>query len=555
MKKTGAVGIISCVLFLFLASACGKQMKRRAEKSWNPEGLWESASSAGDSAAQHPADHLSVAEEGIIGESCSEDGTVLGSFGIEYSYSYHIPKINANTPGAKAINQKIEALYGTDVKACMEAVRKKESPVFDTITYESFRFGEVLSLLICYHSNYYDGEQQYDSYHYDVKRGLELDHDDMLAVKGMTREAYRNAIRRAAVQYYDDQNYPAWAELLRYDPGAYQERRSWTISEKNVPDVSPLYLDHTGTLHAVAAIGSNVGPDFLYVPLSLEAGEDSRNVKMDHPLDFLTVTGSGRALSLCLQQTEYGESLFQKSSYLLYPPYGDVFPVHGLWNDYVSTFSAVVGEENMPIVFLLGRDGRVSYIDVLTGIKGGYCCADGPLFDVDRVTSFAADVNERGIPVAYAVREDGERVELNGRVAFDRQRMGNAFCGTWSCRYDHGTDESVDSSGTGSYTLTIQDGGRIQMSRWEDGQRAPEEFEGQLIRLGMMEQGLVYYYHAWQNPDDGFVIEGAIALETESDYREGASGSILRVTELGGMPFSGTATGETTCFEKIPDGS
>ena len=148
---------------------------------------------------------------------------------MEYTYSYHVPQIEDDTPHATSINEEIARIYGDIMENGLKNVKSKEVPDCHIVTYESYRSGDVLGVVIkrVYYYGYYE---EFGVYNYDTAKGVRLSNTDILARKGVTQEQYLYAVRRAAAKCYDDQYFPVW-EDYGFDslPGTYQERRSWTF--------------------------------------------------------------------------------------------------------------------------------------------------------------------------------------------------------------------------------------------------------------------------------------------------------------------------------------
>ena len=81
-----------------------------------------------DSDHGKPTMPLQEGKDVVVGEMCSEEGSVSVPDGPEFQYSYHVPQIEDDTPGAAAINEEISHLYGTMVESSMEYINNEESP-------------------------------------------------------------------------------------------------------------------------------------------------------------------------------------------------------------------------------------------------------------------------------------------------------------------------------------------------------------------------------------------------------------------------------------------
>lgn len=531
MKKGYAV--IALGALLALTSACG-QKNAPMEQARSEQTPVES-----DSSQQS---EVPVQRDVTVNELYSEEGSATDSEGTEYSYSYHIPQIEDDTTDAAAINEEIAALYGEIAKSSLESVANKEIPGCNIVTYESYRSEDVLSVVIkcAFYFGYYE---EFGVYNYDTANGVRLTNTDILERKGVTQEQYLYAVRCAAAKCYDDQYFSIW-EDYGFDSfsGAYQERRSWTLSEKNMTPELPLYLDSDGVMHTIAAIGSQAGTDWIYQTLTPDLKEDTADVETDESFDFLTVTRKGRELTLRFNEMQCGIDTFDACGYWNDVPYGSKLQVNGLYGDYVGIFCGSIGEPGAPYVFLLTKEGRVEYIDVLACLRGGYFCASGPLLGVDDVKNFTSDSDENGFPSVYAMNGNGERMELNQFIEADQHTMSDSLIGDWGC------SRTVSMEDGGSYeefvSLTLTDCDNVSLISDQTDLDQGMECRGYLTYLGMTEKGAVYAYHLWWIASNGPGIEGAIALNAEYDYSGDVPTRTLLITELGGTPLFGEQTGE-----------
>lgn len=479
-----------------------------------------------------------------IKELISEDGKSVDSNGIEYDYSYHVPQIEEDTKGAAQINEEIAAVYGELAKTSFENVQMKEIPERNIVTYESYRSGDILSFVIkCTH--YYEYLEEYDTYSYDVEKGMRLANEDLLKKMDVTEEEYLETARRAAVKCYDDEYHASWEES-GFDilSGDYQERRSWTISEKNITSYLPIYIDQKGALHTITPIGCHTGADWVYKDLMLDLMDPSGDVETEDSLDFLTVTRKGRDVTLRFNKTPACDEMFYEDSYMGSEevPYGKEFPVMGLYGDYTQMFCGIAGECDMPYVFLITKEGRVDYIDVMSGLNYGYFCASGSLLGVEDVKSLYAETDENKIRQVYAVTGKGENIALYDLIVADKMCTGSSRIGQWGTTFtmDDGQEEFV------SLTLNEGNGDNINLEFHRSEQDEIIKSDGYMSYLGMTEKGSVFTYGLWKENGDKHYVEGVIILNIVNDYTNDTCPTTLEVTELRGTPLLAAESGETT---------
>lgn len=532
MKKRYAMLFLSFALMLSLLCTCGQQTEAGGVESMQ--------STDTDSDNEKTIMPRPECKDVVLGEMYSEEGSVSVPNGPEFQYSYHVPQIKDDTPDAATINEEIANLYGSMVEENLEYVNNEKEPWCNIVGYESYRCGDVLSLVLkC--SYYYEYYEEFSTYNYDMAKGERLTNADILLMEGVSEDEYLYAVRRAAAKCYDDWYFPVWEDSSSHDsPWAYQERRSFTLSAKNITPDLPLYLEDDGAIHTIAPIGSHAGMDWLYETLTPDFGDDADDVETNDSLDFMTATRRGNELTLCFQETADGFRILEENEYLDVP-YGREIPVNGFYGDYTRIFCGTAGELDWPYVFLLTREGRVEYVDVVKCLNCGYFCAGGPLLGAEDVKDFSTDTDENGLRWIYAITDSGERIELTDLTVVDQRSMVDCFTGGWGCT------RTVPLDGGESYKeyvyLELTGGyGDFNMSFDQSHLDYSMEADGYLTYLGMTESGAVYAYHLWRAGSNGPGLNGAVALEMWWDDDD----SVLDITELGGTPLIGYQTGDTT---------
>ena len=554
--KRALAAILALMMALSLA-ACRNQAQQAEADSGVAV---ESAQTAGDTVAdavmenENSTELPSQKKEVGVSELYNEEGEGTSDDGFSYNYSFRVPQIEDDTTDAAAINQEIASSYGEAVKECLGSVQNKEIPYCSNVEYESFRSGDILSLVLKY-AYFYDGFEGYTTYSYDTAKGVRLTNKDILKMQNMTEADYLSALRRAAAKDFDDSYHAVWGDFEDINSGGYQELRSRTISERNLSLSLPLYLDDD-VLHVIAPIGSIAGAEYMSRDLTLEFTEAVDHVETVQQGDYLTVKQQGNTITLRVRQTPQLEALLGEYGLLNVDTalYDKDLTVNGLYGSYTKIVCGEIGEADEPFVFLLTEEGRVDYIDVLSCLQGGYFCGGGPLLGVANVkdlTQFSGD----GLPDICAVTESGERVGLWDTVSFQRYTMGY---GLLNC--DWCGSQSVNGTGT-SYSLTLMDGNgdNFLLTSYDPDTDTIMNSSGNLTYLGMTEKGAVYAYRLWGEFSNGPGLTGVIALDQRSEFNGGDYESTLTITELGGTPFLGEQTGDTTTlsydgpYDAFPD--
>ena len=552
-----AVSVLSAVaMLLVVMTACGHQAGSRTENTGEkkpssvPENFQKQAESESGENTAYTSRDMTVTELYSI-----DDKMVNEESSYEVEYSYHVPQIDDDTSGAVAINREIATIYGGLVEKSLKEIEKGDLTGCAGITYETYQSGDIFSLvLLC--TEYFGGYEEYGTYNYDTREGVQLENEELLEKKNLTGEEYLAALRRAAAKYYDNLYFDQWNEMGEWcSAGAYQERRAFTVSERNITRDLPLYSDNTGRLHAIVPIGSHVGADRLNETITPEFEPEDTETETVEYMDFLTVKRQGSNAALCFKKTDYFDELLEATSYYAYDevtvPYGREVEVNGLYGDYTRVFCGGIGEPGasyeLPYVFLLTEEGRVEYINVIECLNAGYFCASGPLLGVADVTDFekdrtGTDESEAGYQTIYAVTKDGERIDLDESIRCDGRNIAYDLV---DCSW-----ETISGGVENNPELFLKNESEGLLS-FELMYNVPGEeyrtgIDGYLTYLGMTEQGAVYCYVGSGIHSNGSVYQGAIALYAESDYSGEVPVTLLYVTELGGNPLFEGETGDVT---------
>lgn len=555
IKRTVSALSTSAIL-LMVMTACGRQASSQTENTERknlssvPENFQKQEESEGgeNTAAEgesgentgYPGREVTVTELYSV-----DDEIVNEEYDYVVEYSYHVPQIDDDTPGAAEINSEIAAVYGGLVERSLNEIEQGELTGCASITYEAYQSGDIFSLvLLC--TEYFEGYEEYGTYNYDTREGVRLGNEKVLEKKGLTGEEYLSALRRAAVKYYDNLYFNQWDEMGEWClAGAYQERRAFTVSERNITMDLPLYIDNSGKLHTIVPIGSHIEADWLNEIITPEFQQEDMDVETVEYMDFLTVKRQGSNVTLRFKKTDYFNELLAATSYYTYDevtvPYGKEVEVNGLYGDYTRIFCEGIGEMGAPYLFLLTEEGRVEYINVMGCLYAGYFCANGPLLGAAQVKDFELGENEIGYQMIYAVTGSGERIDLSEMIW---DNMGNIAYDLLNCSW--GTGSGVEDGP--EFFLRNDSDGFLSFELMYDvpGEEYRTGLDGSFTYLGITEQGVVYHYVGNGINSNGPVWQGAVALYVESDYSGEEPITLLYVTELGGNPLFEGETGDVT---------
>ena len=200
-----------------------------------------------------------------IAELYNEDFDYTDGVGNSGHFTYRVPQIEADTPGAEAINKTIAEEYGPIVDGVLESVSEKVSISCLYIAWETYQYDNILSLVV---SCGWDADiNSYNVYLYDTVSGRQLTTADLLKVLDMGETTFLEAVRKAAADTFDNQ----YEGISGSDFDEFlTERRDWTLSDENINMEAPAYVDDAGKLHVVLPIGSIAGADSYEQVLTLD---------------------------------------------------------------------------------------------------------------------------------------------------------------------------------------------------------------------------------------------------------------------------------------------
>jgi len=195
-----------------------------------------------------------------------EDLDYSDAVGNSGHYTYRVPQLAADTQGAAEINRAISEKYSPIVEDVLRNVSESVSLSCLYIAWESYEYGEVLSLVIS--CGWDAGMTDYSVYLYDTGSGQQLTTSDLLSVIHVSEVAFLDAVRAAAADRFDKQ----YAEISDDSfKEAIAERRAWTLSDDNINMDVPAYADAAGKLYVILPIGSIAGADAYEQVLALDA--------------------------------------------------------------------------------------------------------------------------------------------------------------------------------------------------------------------------------------------------------------------------------------------
>lgn len=398
----------------------------------------------------------------IVKEIYAEDGNYTDSLDNSWTYSYHVPSLPADTEGAKAINEAIDAKFGQSVQESLAAMEDGLSLGCVTTTWKSYRWGDVLSIVVQAEADWEFTD--YGVYLYNVATGQQMTTTALLDALGVEQETFLTALRQAAASAFDSQRIADNAQ----NSTDFLPERSWTLGSGNItPDVMA-YAKEDGTLRVVLPIGTPAGAGWYYQIITPEwaSGGEAAFTAGDY-----TLTQQAGAETMTLTGAD-----------------GATYTVYGAWSTY--TDAAYVAE---PVtedsedeaarewLVLLTDGAQVEYIDLTNGFTGGTLCAT-PLAGVGEATSLETAAENGAV---CAVTEE-RWVEL---LPLLRERTGGlpeTLAASWHMAL-------VDSGVEHDCWLTLTEDGTVT---WQQGMLNSMDsiyYTGTVTCLGTTAEGMVLY--------------------------------------------------------------
>ncbi len=196
-----------------------------------------------------------------------DQGSYTDDCDNNYTYSYEIPCLKADTEGARAINAAIDERFGADVRDAKEAMKDGVSLGVIHIGFHSSVWEDVLTVIVVEH---YDFDwADYGVYCYEASTGRRLTTPMVLERLGFSEQEFLAACRE---RFHDE-----FVEEYKNVPKEYYEQADYygmlghQVSDEYVNMDLMVYPD-AGDAVVIAPIVSLAGPAYYYRELFLGLG-------------------------------------------------------------------------------------------------------------------------------------------------------------------------------------------------------------------------------------------------------------------------------------------
>ena len=236
MKK---LSLILAMLFLaFSLSACGDNHEPPKDD------------------ATPPSDNNdTVYDDSLISEFYSMDGKYTDELGNDYSYSFHVPKIDKDSDGAKKVNDEIEKSVSPVVTEAKSNMDDKVSLTCYSVKWQSFWHGSTVNIVVTMENDW--GSTDYRVFGYDFKDDKPVSSEDILKLANISEDDFLSKANDAIKSKFEELN----GSAKDSSPDFYEQQLSWTLSSERINKDMMLYMDNNDKIVVVADIGSMAGAD------------------------------------------------------------------------------------------------------------------------------------------------------------------------------------------------------------------------------------------------------------------------------------------------------
>ena len=188
---------------------------------------------------------------------CAE-GIYTDSIGNEEAYSYHVPQIFADSPGADEINAEIAENFGEMVEAQFHNMEGGHSIWCWRTEWHAYWSGSQMFLLI--KSDISGDCDEYGAYGYDFETDSRVTNEMILEQRGISKEEYLENLRETARSKFKTAISGIPADVL--ETSDYAELMERTMEWQTLDE--PMFIDQYGEIETIALIGAMAGAGRFY---------------------------------------------------------------------------------------------------------------------------------------------------------------------------------------------------------------------------------------------------------------------------------------------------
>lgn len=172
------------------------------------------------------------------------------------TYEFYIPAFSCDSDDAVRLNREMYLAVYDNVDRALEDLKETNS-FCRSIKYETYRNGDVVSVLVCMTLDYPCPE--YWVMNLNTATGKEVDRAALLAAKGLTEESFVEMAAEAAEAAFDD----VWPSYFNGSSFRAQQLAE-TLAEGRFGEDLPLFLNASGELCMITPIYQSAGASYAY---------------------------------------------------------------------------------------------------------------------------------------------------------------------------------------------------------------------------------------------------------------------------------------------------
>ncbi len=453
---------------------------------------------------KEPASHTpkpakAVYDDSIIIEAYSEEGSYTDQWDNTYDYSFHLPQIDLDRPGAKSINEEIMAVAGSEIETALDSLKNDMGAGLLDVYWKSAWNGSVLSLLI--ECDYDWAFTDYAVFHYDCASDDVLYNHDILQMLGMTEDEFVQRARRTAELEFDG-TYSFYLTDYAGQNGfdtSFASTRNWTLDDYNID--SGLMVFPAEKTMVIIPIGSMAGASYYLHELEL-APMPEQMTRYGFSRFVTAEVGTGYGKIVIEDVPEYEDQISYVED-MCGVRRGEEYYISGLYSEYTDISVGFFGEY-YPLLFLTTVRGEVECVDIFTGLMDDCMCAfqlqgigniNYTFYDED-------DYNELGYNcVAYAA--DGTFHDLSLAVMDAKLARHDFYPDHLSSSYYDDLEDGTQSEFIRYLDLLSDNNFEISTLVVETGDYTT--YQGWFEFLGCNEDGVVYTYYIAETGEEGAI--------------------------------------------------
>ena len=206
-------------------------------------------------------DYTALTLEDCVKTGYEQVGSYTDDLGNDWAYSYYLPEITLDCPGAVEINETIRTEFQAEAEESLEYAAEGSSLIFGRMDYTAALKDGILSIMV--QKDTMTDYIIYATYNLDLSTGKTTGREAVLAVFGMTETEFQEKVQARAeeifLEHYGELTFPEDMDEF------YNEQLEKTQTQNGD---APVFISPEGTLFAVINVYSLAGAD--YYPQTVE---------------------------------------------------------------------------------------------------------------------------------------------------------------------------------------------------------------------------------------------------------------------------------------------